>query len=102
AMQSSDASHLVLHPALRLRRQNNLLHVERSERQIELKGILKTDDGSTLWRLGRGSGIQPHIAADPDFIGRCTRATGRRRRRTSGQTRGSRGIDLGGIEIGRL
>src|SRR3984893_9153406 len=47
---------VVLHPALSLRRQNNLLHVEGCPRKVELERILKADHCSTLRR--RGSGIQ--------------------------------------------
>src|SRR6266481_6171626 len=100
-MQNSEAKHLVLHSALRLRRQNNLLHVEGRKRQIELEWILKAHRAATLWYLGGSGGdIQLHSAAYPDLFVLCTPASGGcRRRRAWKQARTCRGRDLLGIEI---
>ena len=95
-MWSSEANHLVFHPALRLRRQNNFLHVEGSERQEELERILKAHHGSALQWLGRW--IQLHVAADRDVVDR-----GRARPRWihAKEDRGrSVGENLSRIEIG--
>src|SRR5258708_16849632 len=106
-MQNSEAKHLVLHPALRLRRQCNLLHVEGRKRQIELEWILKAHRASTLWCLGGSGGdIQLHSAAYPNvfvlFTARGGWGWGGRRRRAWEEARTCRGRDLFGIEIGRL
>src|SRR5258708_12323477 len=106
-MQNSEAKHLVLHPALRLRRQCNLLHVEGRKRQIELEWILKAHRASTLWCLGGSGGdIQLHSAAYPNvfvlFTARGGWGWGCQRRRAWKEARTRRGRDLLGIEIGRL
>src|SRR6266849_1690323 len=94
---------LVLHPALRLGRQNDLLQVERSERQVELKWILKAYDGSALRGLRPSRGIQQRIAADRDVAGRRACPRGIRGIRAEG--RGRRiGVyrNLSWIDTGRL
>src|ERR1017187_3130179 len=69
-MRNSEAWHLVLHPALRLRRQFNRLHVEGSAREVELERVLKAHNGSALWGLGGSGRIQLNTATDGDFVGR--------------------------------
>src|SRR5271157_3178918 len=101
-MLNTGEKHLVLHPALRLRRQHNLLLVEGSERQVKLEWILKAHHSSALW--GGGGGIQLHILADINIAAQGarhlrTRATRRRRARAAGlratSWRIERELDLG-------
>jgi len=99
-MQNPEAGHLVLRPGLRLRRQNNLLQVERSAWEVKGEGILKGDYGSTLQRRS-GGGIQECLPADRNVVG--TRGAGRRRRSVlAGKGRGTIGNNLREVEIGRL
>src|ERR1035438_803238 len=102
-MRNPEAKHLVLHPALRLRRQFNRLHVEGSAREVELERVLKAHNGSALWGLGGSGRIQLNTATDGDFVGRG-RACPRRIGRIRAEERGRRSINenLSRIEIGRF
>src|SRR5271168_2034534 len=87
---------LVFHPAFGIGCQDNLVQIERRERQVELERILKAHHSSALRQLGADWGIECYVPADRNIaVGRA----GARRVRTqhwSGRT----GIDdLGGIEI---
>src|SRR5580658_3271208 len=110
------AIHLVLHSALRLRCQSNLLQVEGSEGQVELEWILKVDDSAALGSLSlrdaRRHGIDLHVLTNVDrqVAARWGRTRARRPWQRANLTRQARSTirrirrecDLAGAEIGGL